>query len=279
MVMGTRLQTSEVTHLLKLIETKLGSIAFILFSVFSCVTTENAKIPGHLVKSETIFLDWEKISALRHSIGTESNRGLKRVLEKSVKNNIECGPYSVMSKKDLPASGNRHDYMSLAPYYWPNPRTSDHLPYVRRDGETNPESEQVGDEQVLFAMTNCSYRLAIAGFLLGDQRALVKSGDLIRTWFVSPATRMTPHLKYANARRRHRGSENGRALGIEVGRVLLKVIDTVQILKASGNLHPDDANALTGWFFLEYLDRQKLMESTASDEQLFAHIGSLDPPD
>ena len=28
----------------------------------------------------------------------------------------------------LPPSGDRHDYMSVAPYFWPNPNTSSELP-------------------------------------------------------------------------------------------------------------------------------------------------------
>lgn len=47
-------------------------------------------------------------------------------------------PPSVMEKPDpLPVPGDRHDYMSLARYYWPNPKTETGLPYVQRDGETN----------------------------------------------------------------------------------------------------------------------------------------------
>src|SRR5215207_6049721 len=34
---------------------------------------------------------------------------------------LQFGPVSVMEKKHLPPSGNKHDYMSLAPYHWPDP--------------------------------------------------------------------------------------------------------------------------------------------------------------
>ncbi len=56
------------------------------------------------------------------------------------------GPFSVMDKKDTPPSGDKHDYMSLAPYWWPNPATKDGLPYIRHDGETNPERYKVPDD-------------------------------------------------------------------------------------------------------------------------------------
>ena len=47
---------------------------------------------------------------------------------------------SVMQKQIVPPSGDKHDYVSLAPYWWPNPATPNGLPYLRRDGEFNPQS-------------------------------------------------------------------------------------------------------------------------------------------
>jgi hypothetical protein len=58
---------------------------------------------------------------------------------------FDVGPFSVMLKSKVPPSGDKHDYMSVAPYAWPNPDTDDGLPYVTRDGCTNPEWWQDGD--------------------------------------------------------------------------------------------------------------------------------------
>ena len=52
---------------------------------------------------------------------------------------------SVMQKGRIPSSGNKHDYMSMAPYFWPNPATANGLPFVNRDGEMNPESRKDHD--------------------------------------------------------------------------------------------------------------------------------------
>ena len=52
---------------------------------------------------------------------------------------LDVQPLSVMMKEKVPASGNKHDYMSQARYYWPDPTKPDGLPYVSRDGESNPE--------------------------------------------------------------------------------------------------------------------------------------------
>jgi hypothetical protein len=48
-------------------------------------------------------------------------------------------PVSVVQKAVTPPSGDKHDYMSQAPYWWPDPASADGKPYIRRDGERNPE--------------------------------------------------------------------------------------------------------------------------------------------
>ena len=51
-------------------------------------------------------------------------------------------PLTIVNKPILPASGDKHDYMSVGPYWWPDPDKPDGLPYIRRDGEVNPEVEK-----------------------------------------------------------------------------------------------------------------------------------------
>jgi hypothetical protein len=36
--------------------------------------------------------------------------------------------------------GDANDYVSMAPYYWPDAARSAGLPYVRRDGQPNPKA-------------------------------------------------------------------------------------------------------------------------------------------
>ena len=52
---------------------------------------------------------------------------------------LTAGPYSVMNKQLTPPSGDKHDYMSVGPYWWPDPAKKDGLPYIRKDGERNPD--------------------------------------------------------------------------------------------------------------------------------------------
>lgn len=37
---------------------------------------------------------------------------------------LDTGPFSVMSKTGMPPSGDKHDYWSVGPYWWPDPGIS-----------------------------------------------------------------------------------------------------------------------------------------------------------
>lgn len=52
---------------------------------------------------------------------------------------LGCEPLTVMMKERPAPSGNNHDYTSLARYFHPDPTKPDGLPYMERDGITNPE--------------------------------------------------------------------------------------------------------------------------------------------
>src|SRR5215831_17811958 len=62
----------------------------------------------------------------------------REALIKAADRALEQKPLSVVDKKKVPPSGDKHDYLSQAPYWWPDPSKPDGLPYIRRDGETIP---------------------------------------------------------------------------------------------------------------------------------------------
>ena len=43
---------------------------------------------------------------------------------------LDVQPLSVVMKEKTPGSGDKHDYMSQARYYWPDPSKPDGLPYI-----------------------------------------------------------------------------------------------------------------------------------------------------
>jgi hypothetical protein len=48
----------------------------------------------------------------------------------------------IRAKKHPAPSGNPQDYATLSTYVWPNPKTPDGMPWVHRDGETNPQTKE-----------------------------------------------------------------------------------------------------------------------------------------
>ena len=150
---------------------------------------------------------------------------------------------SVLDKDLLPPSGDPHDYYSLAPYWWPNPETPDGLPYVRRDGEVNPESRTL-DDQTLRAVLDAVPTLAWAWYFTGDDRFADKAGDLIRLWFVDAETRMNPTLQYAQS---VRGESDGRMYGIIETARLSEVVGPLAVLRDSPALRADEWTRLDGW--------------------------------
>src|SRR2546423_14759121 len=108
-----------------------------------------------------------------------------------------AGPtYSVVNIPSTPPSGDKHDYMSLSPYWWPDPSKPDGKPYMRKDGQVNPEREKY-DQPTLDRMTEAVQNLSIAYYFTGDERYAKKSAELIRVWFFDDVTRMNPNVTYA----------------------------------------------------------------------------------
>ncbi|MEN9444040.1 MAG: hypothetical protein RIS47_930, partial [Bacteroidota bacterium] len=45
---------------------------------------------------------------------------------------------TIIDKPEAAPSGDLHDYLSLSRYWWPDPNKKDGLPWIKKDGETNP---------------------------------------------------------------------------------------------------------------------------------------------
>lgn len=153
---------------------------------------------------------------------------------------------SVMMKETAPASGDKHDYTSLARYYWPDPATADGFPYVRRDGETNPDVDRY-DRNRVTEFASGVYALAIGCFLTDDARYGEKACGMIRTWYLDEETRMNPNLTYSQMVSGRNGGM-GRPMGIIDTYLMIEVVDAAQLLEAKGLLSAEEMAALRSWF-------------------------------
>lgn len=160
--------------------------------------------------------------------------------------------YTVMQKKLVAASGDKHDYLSLAPYWWPDPEKADGLPWIRRDGEVNPETknDSVDDKSKDRAFANIGL-LARAAYFSGERKYADRTVEQLRVWFLDPETKMNPNLNYAQG---IPGLNDGRCFGIIEFTGVQDIITSLELLAAE-NLLPDTIEsgmqqwltAMTNW--------------------------------
>lgn len=162
-------------------------------------------------------------------------------------------PYTVVDKTQTPASGDKHDYMSMGPYWWPDRSKPDGRPYVRRDGQINPERDtNAFDLSDLEAMSQDVQALSLAYYFTGDERYAAKASEFIRVWFLAPETKMNPNLNYGQA---VPGVVPGRAEGVIDAFRLVRVVESLGLLDTSSSLTNEERTALRDWFaaFVEWM--------------------------
>ena len=156
-------------------------------------------------------------------------------------------PRTITSARAPRSAGGLHDYFSEGDYWWPNPKDPNG-PYIRRDGESNPDNF-VAHRDLLIRLSIQMPALTAAWVLTGRRDFANHAAAHLRAWFVDPATRMNPNLEYAQA---IHGIDTGRSIGI---------IDTVHLVEVAqaaivlGQRHAiDEATAQgTRQWFSEYL--------------------------
>ncbi|HUP88722.1 MAG TPA: alginate lyase family protein [Longimicrobiales bacterium] len=155
-------------------------------------------------------------------------------------------PIAVTDKKTLlPPSNDPHDYFSLSPYWWPDPSKPDGLPYIRRDGVTNPESKKDLDQPRVSAMGDRVQTLALAYYFTGNEKYSLAAAKQIRTWFLDPATRMNPHLRFSQL---VRGNPEERGSGIIDTRWFVETVDAISLIEASPLWTAADRQGIRDWF-------------------------------
>ena len=169
---------------------------------------------------------------------------------------LKVGPFTVTSKTTAPASGDKQDYCSLGRYWWPDPTKPDGLPYIRKDGQPNPDRGKIGDAGRFSSMQKAVITLSYAWFFTGREVYAEHAAKLLRVWFLEPTKRMNPHLKYAQG---IPGQCDGRGIGIIDSANLVDLVDAVGLLESSEQWTAEDHGGLVQWFndFLEWLQTSK----------------------
>lgn len=201
---------------------------------------QNPPVPDFIILESKILA---KVTPLK-------NDGKLALVNELAEKHLDSGPFSVINKKQLPPSGDIHDYTSMGPYWWPDPEKADGLPYIRKDGEINPEYYDYKDKEDLGKLMVSLTALAEGFYYTGNEKFASHAIKLIRTWFLDPDTKMNPNLEYAQ---RIPGRTEGRGIGIIDTRRFSELPDLLLMLAASDHWTESDNRGINQWLS-DYLD-------------------------
>jgi len=156
---------------------------------------------------------------------------------------LEGEPATITSARAARSAGGPHDFFSEGDYWWPDP-TSPEGPYIRRDGESNPDNF-VAHRRAMIRLSVEMPALTAAWRLTEDGKYAAQARRHLRAWFVDPATRMNPSLTYAQA---IHGVTTGRGTGIIDTIHLVEVARAVEILRRGGAIPDAEFTAIRSWF-------------------------------
>ena len=220
-----------------------------------------------------IFVDFEQTKKVKRLIQQNDKKYLpayKALIEKA-ELAMKEGPFSVVNKKRTPPSGDKHDYLSMGPYWWPDKSKSDGLPYIRRDGERNPETKGDNvDRSSAGKLFSNVKTLGWAYYFSGNKKYAYKTLDLLETWFINSETKMNPNLNYAQG---IPGRCEGRGIGIIDWSGINSLISPIQILDAEKLIPTKTKNQLYDWFD-EYLNWLLTSEYGQDEDKYFNNHGT-----
>ena len=159
-------------------------------------------------------------------------------------------PLSITQFKATNSPAGPHDYYSNGDYWWPDPSKPDGLPYIQKDGQSNPANFS----QHRMALRNLRDAVAALGAayrITGDDKYAAKASELLAVFFLNPDTMMNPNLQHAQTV--PGAFPDGRGIGIIDTLHLIEVPVAVAAMQKSPAFKPEVATGLKKWF-QDYLD-------------------------
>ncbi|KAI0042157.1 chondroitin AC/alginate lyase [Auriscalpium vulgare] len=172
------------------------------------------------------------------------------------------GPWAVTtSKNSISApSGDPHDYLSWAPYWWPNCDGAGNTTalseeqiwttcsYEQRDGLFNPDVRDVNNVGAFDDLSNAVLYNSLAWAINGSSVYSSHVVTYIKTWFLDPATKMNPNLNFGQVQRGP-GDQVGSHTGVLDLKGMSMIVSGVLILRIgkAPEWTADIDNQLNAW--------------------------------
>lgn len=157
---------------------------------------------------------------------------------------LRLKPPAITDEVATNSAGGAHDFFSQADYAWPNTNTTNGLPYVGHDGESNPDTFTY-HRLAMRHMKDAVAALAAAYVLTGDDKYARKAAKFIKVFFLDEPTRMNPNLQYSQA---VLGQSAGNAYGVIDTLHLAELPVAVRWLEKSPAFPPAVDQGLKKWF-------------------------------
>ena len=240
----------------------IGQLGAALATTVGLVLAPLCHDPVSVKAPHTVVMDGQALAATKLQLVTgtasKATRTAYDLLIQTADRDLTAGPWSVTDKPQTPPSGDKHDYMSQAPYWWASqPKTAANpqgCPYVNKDGQRNPEADAITDHTYRMIAWDAIRDLTLAWYYSGNPKYAARAELDVRTWFLNPATAMNPNLDFAQI---IPCSTKISGTGIiDSSQSLTQVIDAISVLDsgAPGWTGKDTAGA-KAWFttFLNWM--------------------------
>ena len=156
---------------------------------------------------------------------------------------LESVPMTVTATRAERSAGGIHDFYSEGDYWWENPQNPTG-PFIRRDGETNPDNF-TAHRHAMIRFSQLVGDLTSAWILTGDKKYTDAAMRHIRAWFIDQKTMMNPNLLYAQA---IKGIATGRGIGIIDTIHLIEVAQSLRLMEAQGIIEDKELQTIRLWF-------------------------------
>ncbi|TRX46689.1 alginate lyase family protein [Bacteroides sp. HF-5092] len=156
---------------------------------------------------------------------------------------LESVPVTVTATRAERSAGGIHDFYSEGDYWWENPQNPTG-PFIRRDGETNPDNF-TAHRHAMIRFSQLVGDLTSAWILTGDKKYTDAAMRHIRAWFIDQKTMMNPNLLYAQA---IKGIATGRGIGIIDTIHLIEVAQSLRLMEAQGIIEDKELQTIRLWF-------------------------------